>query len=148
MSYDLKTITVLFRAKNSLETLIKQDVQSYGVNVSEFGTLEALYHKGALTVQQIIDKVLIANSSMTYVLDNLTKRGLITRTKDPLDKRIFKVELTPEGKAFMDQIYPQHEANMKTVLSILSKEEQQSLQSLLKILGLSAKNFKCTKENI
>lgn len=145
MSYDLKTITILFRAKNSLENLIKQDVQSYGVNVSEFGTLEALYHKGALTVQQIIDKVLIANSSMTYVLDNLTKRGLITRTKDAIDKRIFKVELTPEGSKFMDQIYPQHEQNMKTVLNVLTVEEQQILQSLLKTLGLNAKNFKCTK---
>ncbi len=145
MSHDLKTITVLFRAKNSLENLIKQDIQSYGLNPSEFGTLEALYHKGALTVQQIIDKVLIANSSMTYVLDNLTKRGLITRTKDAVDKRIFKVELTTMGIEFMADIYPQHEKNMMTVLNVLSKEEQDTLQALLKTLGLNAKNFKCTK---
>ncbi|PKK86648.1 MAG: MarR family transcriptional regulator, partial [Tenericutes bacterium HGW-Tenericutes-8] len=112
-------------------------------NPSEFGALEALYHKGKLTVQQITEKVLIANSSMTYVLDNLVKRGLITRTKDEIDRRIYVVDLTTEGKAFMDDIYPKHHQNMTSVLSCLSKEEEKTLQLLLKKIGLGAKNCKC-----
>ena len=108
MTENLKTITVLFRAKNSFEGLIKKDILSYGLNPSEFGALEALYHKGKLTVQQITEKVLIANSSMTYVLDNLSKRQLITRTKDEQDKRIHFVELTISGVELMSEIYPKH----------------------------------------
>ena len=136
----LKTITTLFRAKNSFETIIRKDVSSYGLNPSEFGALEALYHKGKLTVQQLTEKVLIANSSMTYVLDSLSKRGLITRTKNETDKRIYVVDLTLAGKQFMAEIYPKHYKNMTSVLSCLTIEEQQTLQSLLKKLGLNAKS--------
>lgn len=139
MPDNLKTITTLFRAKNSFETLIKKDVLSYGLNPSEFGALEALYHKGKLTVQTLTEKVLIASSSMTYVLDNLSKRGLITRTKDEKDKRIYVVDLTLAGMTFMSEIYPKHYKNMTSVLSCLTMEEQQTLQALLKKLGLNAK---------
>jgi MarR family 2-MHQ and catechol resistance regulon transcriptional repressor len=143
MADNLKTITVLFRAKNSFEALIKKDILSYGLNPSEFGALEALYHKGRLTVQQITEKVLIANSSMTYVLDNLVKRDLITRMKDETDRRIYVVDLTDKGRQFMDDIYPKHYHNMTSVLSCLTKEEERTLQLLLKKIGLGAKNCKC-----
>lgn len=138
MPDNLKTITVLFRAKNSFEALIRRDVLSYGLNTSEFGALEALYHKGKLTVQQLTEKVLIANSSMTYVLDNLSERSLISRTKDDKDKRVYTVELTEEGKLFMSEVYPKHYENMTSILSCLTKEEEKTLQTLLKKLGLNA----------
>lgn len=140
MTENLKTITVLFRAKNSFEGLIKKDILSYGLNPSEFGALEALYHKGKLTVQQITEKVLIANSSMTYVLDNLSKRQLITRTKDEQDKRIHFVELTISGVELMSEIYPKHLEKMRALLSVLSEKEEKQLQELLKKIGLAAKN--------
>lgn len=143
MPDNLKTITTLFRAKNSFEMLIKKDVLSYGLNPSEFGALEALYHKGKLSVQQLTEKVLIANSSMTYVLDNLSKRGLITRNKYEKDRRIYVVDLTEVGMKLMEDIYPRHYKNMTSILSCLTIEEQKTLQSLLKKIGLNAKSSSC-----
>lgn len=143
MPDNLKTITTLFRAKNSFEMLIKKDVLSYGLNPSEFGALEALYHKGKLSVQQLTEKVLIANSSMTYVLDNLSKRGLITRNKYEKDRRIYVVDLTEAGMKLMEDIYPRHYKNMTSILSCLTIEEQKTLQSLLKKIGLNAKSSSC-----
>ncbi|MDY0210487.1 MAG: MarR family transcriptional regulator [Acholeplasma sp.] len=140
---NLKTVTVLFRAKNSFENIIKKDVLSYGLNPSEFGTLEALYHKGNLSVQEVTEKVLIANSSMTYVLDNLVKRGLITREQSLKDKRSFVLSLTQNGIDKMNQIYPTHEINMKKVLAVLTAEEELELQRLLKKIGKAASACTC-----
>lgn len=136
MERDLKLITTLFRAKNSFEGLIKKDILSYGLNPSEFGVLEVLYHKGNLTVMQITQKVLIANSSMTYVLDNLVSKGYIERIKNENDKRYFVISLTHKGRLFMDDIYPKHFKHMTEVLECLTKDEQIILQQLLKKLGL------------
>ena len=80
---------------------------------------------------------------MTYVLDNLVKRDLITRMKDETDRRIYVVDLTDKGRQFMDDIYPKHYHNMTSVLSCLTKEEERTLQLLLKKIGLGAKNCKC-----
>lgn len=131
----LKTITILFRAQKSLENLIKHDIKKYGLNPTEFGVLEALYHKGSLSIKEIKDKVLIASSSMSYVIETLLKKAYISKTPLKDDKRVYMIDLKPLGKQLMDDVYPQHVHQLRTVLNRLSKEEELVLQSYLKALG-------------
>jgi len=135
MINDLKTITTLFRATNSIEKIILADVSNYGLNPSEFGALEVLFHKGPLPVQTISDKVLIASSSMSYVIENLIKKNYIMKIKNEDDKRIHIVHLTETGKLLMNTIYPKHLENLRKTINILSNEEEQLLKNLLKKLG-------------
>lgn len=132
---DLKTITILFRAHNRIESLIREDVRCHGLNISEFGTLEVLYHKGPLPVQTIKNKVLIASSSMSYVIERLMDKDLITKIVDPQDNRIHHVHLSPNGKALMDEIYPKHVQTLRQTLNKLTDEEEEQLHTLLKKLG-------------
>lgn len=135
MTSPLKTITILFRAQAAMESLIKADIKEYGISVSEFAVLEALYHKHSLTVSELVQKVLIAPSSMSYVLDQLSKKEWIERSQDDQDKRSFRVSLLPQGHEFIGKIYPIHEAHMRHRLNRLSTEEEATLQYLLKLLG-------------
>lgn len=135
MNNDLKTISVLFRATNTIQKIINEDVSQYGLNPTEFGALEVLYHKGPQSVQSICDKVLIASSSMSYVIENLIKKDYITKVKQRDDKRIHIVHLTEIGKLLMDQIYPNHVRKLRDVLNILESNEENELQNLLKKLG-------------
>ena len=139
MIQDLKTLTILLRAANAVEHRIKDDVSMYGLGLSDFGALEVLYHKGPLPVQAICEKVLIANSSMSYVIDNLIKRQLIKKVKNPDDRRIHIVELTEEGRQLMDDIYPRHQDHMRSMIDVLDESEETELQRLLKKLGKQSK---------
>lgn len=132
---NLKTVTTLFRATNSIERIILEDVAQYGLNPSEFGALEVLYHKGPLPVQTICDKVLIASSSMSYVVENLIKKNYIVKVRKLDDKRIHIVHLTDTGKKLMDRIYPKHVAKLRQFIEILSMDEENTLQNLLKKIG-------------
>lgn len=132
---DLKTLTIFFRARDTLEGLIKSDIASYGLNITEFGTLDALYHKGPLTVNAILEKVLVANSSMSYVLESLRKKGLITKTKHPKDKRSYLITLTDKGKDTFECMYETHQKNMRAHLDVLDEKEEKELQRLLKKIG-------------
>ncbi|MDP2814786.1 MAG: MarR family transcriptional regulator [Erysipelotrichaceae bacterium] len=135
MSKDLKTITILFRATNFIQETIKHDVSKHGLNLSEFGALEVLYHKGPLPVQSICEKVLIANSSMSYVIENLIKKALIEKVKDENDRRIHMVHLSEKGRGLFDEVYPKHLAHMRSVIDVLDASEEDELQNLLKKLG-------------
>lgn len=135
MNNDLKTVTVLFRATNIIQKVILEDVSQYGLNPSEFGALEVLYHKGPQSVQTICDKVLIASSSMSYVVENLIKKDYITKVKHTEDKRVHIVHLTDSGRLLMDQIYPKHVEKLRNLINILESEEEIVLQDLLKKLG-------------
>lgn len=132
---ELKTVTILFRAKNALEREIKKNIISHQLSVSEFGTLEALYHKGPLPVGDIVSKVLIANSSMSYVLQQLTARGLIIQKQSHPDKRKYIVELTKEGSELIACVYKSHATHMRELLNVLTPNEEETLQALLKKLG-------------
>jgi len=135
MNNDLKTVTVLFRATNAIQKVILEDVSQYGLNPSEFGALEVLYHKGPQSVQTICDKVLIASSSMSYVIENLLKKEYITKVKHAEDKRVHIVYLTDNGRLLMEQIYPKHLEKLRNIINILDTEEETVLQNLLKKLG-------------
>lgn len=139
MAQDLKTVTILFRATNFLQNRIKESLSSYDLNVTEFGTLEALFHKSELSVNEILDKVLIANSSMSYVLQQLIQKGYITKGQDATDRRSYNVTLTPKGKALIKEVYAQHVVNLRESLDILDPEEELELQRLLKKLGKQGK---------
>ena len=132
---DLKTITILFRTQNKLESIIREDVRCHGLNTSEFGALEVLYHKGPLPVQAIKEKVLIASSSMSYVIERLLDKDLITKSISPKDNRVHHVHLSQKGKDLMDEIYPKHVQTLRQTLNILTSEEELQLQTLLKKIG-------------
>lgn len=42
----LKALTVMLRASQSLQDVMKQDMVKYGLNPTEFAVLELLYSKG------------------------------------------------------------------------------------------------------
>ncbi len=134
---DLKTITILFRAKNALDELIKAQTERFGLNPTEFAALEVLYHKGPLTPNVISSKVLIAHSSMSYVIHRLVEKGLLERTVHAGDKRSAQLSLSPTGNELMDRVYPDHVATLRQILDRLSPTEEKHLQDLLKILGQS-----------
>jgi MarR family 2-MHQ and catechol resistance regulon transcriptional repressor len=138
MERDLKTLTILYRSVNAITNVIKNDVAQYGLNVTEFGVLEALYHKGTLSVQAIVDKVLIANSSMSYVLSKLEDKAMIKKEKSSQDKRQFNISITSKGQSILDEMYPKHVQSLRQKLDVLTTEEENELQRLLKKVGKKA----------
>src|SRR5699024_6454239 len=90
----LKAFVGIKRTNDLLEKSVKKDVRSYGLNISEFAGLEILYNKEPQPMNRRQERILIANSSTTYVLDKLQKKEYIGRQKDENDKRSMIVLLT------------------------------------------------------
>ena len=134
----LKAFTVLYRATSATQEVVRKDVQQYDLNVTEFAVLELLYHKGEQPIQMIGKKVLIASSSITYVIDKLEKKGLVQRTACPTDRRVIFASLTDTGQSLMMQIFPQHEQKIAHIFEVLNEHELETLIQYLKRVGLHA----------
>ncbi|AYV35314.1 MarR family transcriptional regulator [Erysipelothrix amsterdamensis] len=132
---DLKTLTILFRTHQNILEQVKESIKDFEINVNEFQALEALYHKGKLTTQALCDTVLVPGSSMTYVVDQLEKKGLVVRLKDENDRRINYVMLSPKGLKDIEIIYNKHYEVMRKRFDKLTSEEEVTLQNLLKKIG-------------
>ena len=130
---------VLARAYHSIAAYIEGSVTSQGLILSDFMVLEVLLHKGPLTISVIGEKVLLASASMTSAIDRLENRGLVQRRSCNSDRRIRLVELTDEGRGFIEEIYARHEKDLERVAVGLSETERRTMYEGLKKMGLAAK---------
>jgi MarR family transcriptional regulator for hemolysin len=56
------------------------------------------------TQRELADAVGIQGATMTHHLDSLEKAGLVTRSRDPANRRVQRVSLTREGDAVFDRL--------------------------------------------
>ena len=97
--------------------------------------MEALLHKGPLTIGEIQSKVPLALGSMTAAVDRLEKRGLIRRTPSADDRRARVLKLSPKGRAVVQRAFTRHAAILETAMAVLTPRERRQLHALLKKLG-------------
>lgn len=134
----LKLYVVLTRAAESLHAHTRADIESHGLTQTEFAILEALFHKGPMLLGEVQKKILVSSGGITFLIDRLAKRGLVTRRLCESDRRARWAELTPAGRELIERIFPGHSEVIRRAVSGLSQEEQQTLIELLRKLGLSA----------
>lgn len=128
----------LMRAAETVTTCVNRHLSDYGLTVSQFGTLEALYHLGPLNQGEVAEKILKSSGNMTLVIDNLVKRGLVTRQRDSEDRRRVTIALTADGRGLIDAIFPQHVETVVDEIGVLTAAEQAQLDALLRKLGRHA----------
>jgi MarR family 2-MHQ and catechol resistance regulon transcriptional repressor len=129
---------VVTKSHHALSRLAEQSIANAGICLSDFAALEALLHKGPLTISQIQEKVLLASGSMTAAIDRLEKLGLVVRRPSANDRRARLVELTAEGRRVASSCFEKHARDLEAAMSVLSEDEKQRTYSSLKKLGLFA----------
>jgi MarR family 2-MHQ and catechol resistance regulon transcriptional repressor len=129
---------VIAKSYRALSLVAEQSIANTGLCLTDFAALEALLHKGPLTISEIQDKVRLASGSMTAAVDRLEKLGLVVRTSSPSDRRARVVELTAQGKRLAASSFERHAKDLEAVMSALSEQEKEQLHRSLKKLGLLA----------
>ncbi|WP_054956429.1 MarR family winged helix-turn-helix transcriptional regulator [Paenibacillus dakarensis] len=137
----LYLLVVLSRAYNSVMAHSNRSIQSHGLNSTEFGVLDVLYHKGPQPLQKIGEKVLISSGNITYVVDKLQKKNLLVRRASAEDRRVIYAELTEEGTRLFENIFASHKEKIMKAVSGLSDEEKRQASILLRKLGTSAQEM-------
>jgi MarR family transcriptional regulator, 2-MHQ and catechol-resistance regulon repressor len=131
---------VLARAFNAMEQCAAEDVARHDLTLAEFAVLEALFHKGSLLLGEVQRKILVSSGGVTYLVDRLEQRGLVRRTPCPDDRRARYAELTDDGVALMQRIFPEHAARITEAVATLNENDQRELIRMLKELGLGIRD--------
>ncbi|CAM3476756.1 MarR family winged helix-turn-helix transcriptional regulator [Marinicrinis lubricantis] len=136
----LKLFVVLSKAYKVIMDHSAKSIKQHRLSQTEFAVLELLYHKGRIPLQQIGGKILVTSGSITYNIDKLEEKGYLKRVPCPNDRRVTFAEMTEEGTALLDRIFPQHAQMMQQVMKGLNEEEKKTAIELIKKLGLHAEN--------
>lgn len=132
---ELKILIGLHRAVNDLDRRTAQLAAAAGLTLGQFAVLEALYHKGDLTVGQVQEAILSSSGTIPLIVGKLEQRGLLTRRQDGADRRRFILSLTEKGRAQIAALYPRNEEMIVRQMECWSAAEQQTLAALLRRFG-------------
>ncbi|MGL5439146.1 MAG: MarR family winged helix-turn-helix transcriptional regulator [Filifactoraceae bacterium] len=128
---ETKILIGLHRVANLIDRETASLVLDYGLSLGQFAVLEALYHKGDLTIGAVQEKILSSTGTIPIIVGNLEKMDYIIRYKKDNDKRCTYLKLTSNGKKLISKIYPLNEKIIVNRVSLLTDREKELLLSLL-----------------
>ena len=131
----LKVFIGLSRALNPIDRSVSTLVRQYGLTHSQFAVLEALYHKGDMSVGEVQEKILTTSGNIPVIVNNLSADGLLERRRDPSDGRRTILHLTDRGRVLMEKVFPEVSEAIIEKIDVLEENEQAELLRLIKKLG-------------
>ena len=135
----LQLVIALARSYQAIEQGVRPHLAEQGLGMTEFAVLEVLYHKGALPLGEIRDRILVTGASTSYVVKKLEQRGFMRRRICAEDQRIVFGELTPKGRALIDEVFPAHVDRLRQIMAGLSVSEKRAAARLLRRLSQHAR---------
>lgn len=135
MTTDLKLFIGMSRTLNKINRETSKIHTRYGLTTPQFGVLEALYHKGDLSVGEVQKKILSSSGTIPVIIKNLEKEGLLEKKRDDLDKRKFILHLTDKGRDLIERVYPENEELIVAMMSVWTEEEKKLLLESMKKFG-------------
>ncbi len=127
----------LMRAQRSVVARLEPALAACALTLTQLGVLEAVLHLGPLTHRELGRKLLTSPGNLTDVVDKLETRGLVRRVRSAQDRRQVRVELTAEGRATIEGIFPRHAADIAAAMGGLDPAELEQLGRLLRKLGVA-----------
>ena len=106
--------------------------RQFGLTEAQFNLLFALLHKRRdITQTDLGKRLVVTRATITSVLDKLEEKGLVERRDVPANRRIYHVELTPEGRALIEELEPLYREEVHRAMADLSDGECRDLITCL-----------------
>jgi len=122
---DLRYISGIIKQKG------REMLSNYKITPPQFVALQWLFEDGDMTIGELSNKMYLACSTTTDLVDRMEKNLLVERVKDPTDRRVVRIHLLDEGKRIIDEVIKKRKVYLEEVLKNFSTEEIQLLQSSL-----------------
>jgi DNA-binding MarR family transcriptional regulator len=109
------------------------EMKRFSLPTAELKCLTLFKGEKYLTIKGMAQKLDVAKSRVTLLIDSLVKKGLVNKIDDPADGRIKLISLSPKGKALTDEI---EEFQARLYREVLLKLEAQERTEIISHLGI------------
>lgn len=130
-------------AMERIEPEMKKHFEAEGITQTQFYVLLYLSKHGGCKVSDLAKWMEVKPSAMTTIIDRLVQNDFVVREHDAADRRIVRIDLTPNGKQRLDGIKNKRRAIFKRDLSHLTEDELRTFTEIFeKIAGVSEREMK------
>lgn len=136
-SSERRVLAALRRIVQAIDLHSRQLLAECEVTSPQLVCLHALAADGPVTSRVLAEKVHISASTLVGILDRLEAKGLVSRRRNQEDRRAIFVDLTRQGKAFVETApSPLQTALADRLRQLSGRHQRQLAESLEEIVGL------------
>jgi MarR family transcriptional regulator, organic hydroperoxide resistance regulator len=115
--------------------LAKEQCAKHGITATQLNVLKMLQNVGDLSLSELSKQMAATNSTVTGIVDRMVAAKLVAREQSAEDRRVWRIRLTPEGKAIAKKVDVAPWDILKSaVMALPPAELGQLVETLVKIV--------------
>jgi len=134
------------RLKKHLAEVFKKN--NVNLTAEQYLVMDTLWNEGTLTQQAISFIIQKDKNSVTQFIDNLEKKGLVTRSVAREDRRVNNIVVTTEGMALKDSTKQLAIETMEKAVDGINEQDLQTFVTVLKKICSNISDSDKTGDNL
>ncbi|WP_246075063.1 MarR family winged helix-turn-helix transcriptional regulator [Nonomuraea terrae] len=111
------------------------------LTMRQLKVLMILAVNGSASGQDLAHGLGVGLGTVTGIVDRLVTQGLVSRHEDPHDRRVRRVELTPDGVALMEEINDTGIEHYRRIMDHLDTETLRALEHVTRTVQAVAEDL-------
>lgn len=109
----------------------REMLEDFGITNPQFNALLVLKEHPDITMGELCDKLYLACSTATDLIDRMEKNELLERKRDQEDRRVIRLSITEKGRQVIAEVIEARRRYVASILQQLQPEEIEQLASSL-----------------
>ena len=128
----------LIRAREGVMAPIREMLSETGITEQQWRVLRVLSEHGLLDTTTLAERSSLLFPSLTRIAASMRDKGLITQTRDEIDRRRQLIEITAAGQKIIDDRTSQSIQIVDDIKTKLGTNNYETLLDLLCLLDLNS----------
>ncbi|HYF91578.1 MAG TPA: MarR family transcriptional regulator [Symbiobacteriaceae bacterium] len=116
-------------------------LSNFDITPPQLDALLVLREFGELTMGELCQKMYLACSTATDLIDRMERNGLIERVRDTADRRVIRLKVLAKGSSVIDEVLEARRGYLATILAEIDVADKERL-----IQSLEQLNYLMTRE--
>lgn len=126
-----------------ISSIIKQKgreiLADFPITPPQFVALQWLNEDGDMTIGELSNKMYLACSTTTDLIDRMEGNELVERVRDTNDRRVVRIHLKDKGKKIIEQVLEARRSYLAQILDQFTEKDVDDLARTLQILHTEMK---------
>lgn len=125
MEKDLRHIAAIIKQRG------RRILSNYTITPPQFIALQWLFEHGDMTIGDLSNKMYLAFSTTTDLVDRMEKNQLVKRVRDEQDRRVVRINLLSEGERVIEEVIEKRRVYLNSVLADFDEQQVKDFSDLL-----------------
>lgn len=112
----------------------REILADFDITPPQFNALQFLVNEGELTISELSNRLYLAPSTITDLIDRMEKNLLVARIRDEKDRRIVKIQVLDKGNNLISQVIARRCNYLQALLKDMPMEDMNKFASYLETI--------------